>query len=128
MVHYLNVEFKCIKENTVEETECWTLFCALKPVWSIGYKKIEFESDNYNINQIINEKTENYRLKKYTDTIQQWGFMFEYIKFRYKPCQQNACANHLARKSITSVNQWSLNYSCPNFLMPFLIRGIDNNH
>ncbi|KAL1198676.1 hypothetical protein V5N11_002942 [Cardamine amara subsp. amara] len=41
----------------VEEADCSALIWALQATWSQGNKKLEFEGDNHNINQIINGKS-----------------------------------------------------------------------
>lgn len=38
--------------------------------------------------------------------------MFEDINFKYKPRQQNVCADHLVRKFIIDINEWSIYNSC----------------
>ncbi|KAG7567314.1 Reverse transcriptase zinc-binding domain [Arabidopsis thaliana x Arabidopsis arenosa] len=101
---------------TTEEAECTSLIWALQAAWGLGYRMVEFEGDNQNINRAINEMRPTPRLHHYLETIWAWRQHFTLVSFKFKPREQNTCADILAKKAITCNNDWALYRSCPFFL------------
>ena len=96
---------------TAEEAECSALIWAIQAANAYGYTKVIFEGDNININRLINQKSPHPRLQHYLDTIHSWIPTFTSVKFIFKHREQNACADLLAKKAISSDSHWSLFHS-----------------
>lgn len=78
---------------TIEEAELSALIWTIQSVWSHGYRRVEFEGDNSNINNLLNTQGKNYRLQHYMESIRLWRNLFTKIKFSCKPRDQNSCAD-----------------------------------
>lgn len=111
--------------TTTEEAECISLIWALQATWGLGYRMVEFEGDNQNINNIINGTAPHPRLQHYIDTIWAWRDLFTQATFTFKPREQNKCADILAKKAISSDERWGLYHSCPHFLNSAVNNDID---
>ncbi|EFH51916.1 hypothetical protein ARALYDRAFT_347512 [Arabidopsis lyrata subsp. lyrata] len=111
--------------TTTEEAECTSLIWALQATWGLGYRMVEFEGDNQNINNIINGTAPHPRLQHYIDTIWAWRDLFTQATFTFKPREQNKCADILAKKAISSDERWGLYHSCPHFLNSPVKNDID---
>ncbi|KAG7537196.1 Ribonuclease H-like superfamily [Arabidopsis suecica] len=101
---------------TTEEAECSALIWAIQCTWALGYRTIEFEGDNQYVNNVINSKEHNHRLRHYLKTIAQWRNMFTASKFTFRYREQNKCADLLAKKAVNHSNFYELYHSCPMFL------------
>lgn len=60
------------------------------------------------------------------ETIHLWSAMLKNAKFRYQLHQHNICADHLARLSISSMNDRAIYNTCPSFLIPYVLHDSDN--
>lgn len=85
---------------TIEEAECFALIWALQSTWSLGYRMVEFEGGNMNINRLLNDKGTNHRLLHYIADIRKWQRMFSSANFSFKSRNSNRCADLLVRKTI----------------------------
>ncbi|ESQ43697.1 hypothetical protein EUTSA_v10015769mg [Eutrema salsugineum] len=102
--------------NTAEETDCTTLIWAMQSSWAMGFKKVEFEGDNLNINRLINSGSSNFRLQHYLEEIKQWRAKFQEVKFSFRHRETNSCAYILAKKAIIDSREWFIYHICPQFL------------
>lgn len=64
-----------------------TLIWVSQSSWWLGYMRVEFEDDNFNIYRIINDDIDKRRLQNYIETVHLWKAIFKDIKFTYKPRQ-----------------------------------------
>ncbi|VVB00474.1 unnamed protein product [Arabis nemorensis] len=86
--------------QTAEETECTAFLWAIQSAWSLGYRKVEFEGDDLNINRIINGNITNLKLQHYINAIKNWKHSFFFLKVSYRNRTANECADRLPKSSI----------------------------
>lgn len=67
--------------SNIMEAEGSALIWAMQACWSLGYKNVIFEGDNFNLNQLLDSTETNLMIKVTIRTIQQWRMQFQAAVF-----------------------------------------------
>lgn len=88
---------------TVEEAEASALIWSMQCAWSLGYRRVIFEGDNFNLCQQLAEQTSAPKLRLFLTTVDAWKQQFTSTIFHYTGRQANTVADKLAKTIILSI-------------------------
>lgn len=107
--------------HTVEEAEASALIWSMQCAWSLGYSRVIFEGDNFNLCQQLSKRTSAPKLRLFLTTIDAWKQQFTSTVFHHTGRQANTVADKLAKTIISNSQDWSLFHSCPSFIKQLVI-------
>ncbi|CAH8260185.1 unnamed protein product [Arabidopsis lyrata] len=92
--------------NSCLESELQALIMAMQNCWGKGYKKILFEGDNKEIEEILNGNKANFGAYNWIREVSAWRKRFEECRFVWTRRDCNMVADTLAKGHLPTLSQF----------------------
>lgn len=109
------------------ETELQALLMAMQHTWTKGYRKVIFEGDNKQVQELLTTSKRNFHMHNWILEIKGWKEKFEDAEFRWIPREDNKAADHLAKQFHNSQVSFNSIFYVPVSITQFLHEDISSS-
>jgi len=102
--------------NNALESELQALVMAMQHTWSQGYRKVIFEGDSKQVEELLNRKQMHFGAFNWIREAWSWSKRFEEVIFSWTPRTNNQPADMLAKSHLPQDTSFIYHYFVPNFI------------
>ncbi|VYS58811.1 unnamed protein product [Arabidopsis thaliana] len=102
--------------NNALESELQALVMAMQHTWSQGYRKVIFEGDSKQVEELLNRKQMHFGAFNWIREAWSWRKRFEEVIFSWTPRTNNQPADVLAKSHLPQDTSFIYHYFVPNFI------------